>query len=73
MTSIDRKLIPIADHESNDDGSCKLEWPIGGQVLRGAVYKCRKGYVVTVDGMAIEGHFETLSEAKDAARGGVAA
>lgn len=68
MTSTSRKLVPIASHESNDDRSCKLEWPTGGQVLRGSVYSCRKGYVALIDGMAVEGHFETLAEAKSAAQ-----
>ncbi len=64
------KLIPIAEHESNLDPTCKLEWP-QGQVLRGSVYSCRKGFVALLDGMAFEGHFETLADAKAAAQGKV--
>lgn len=69
MTNAARKLVPIAGHESNDDRSCKLVWPTGGQVLSGAVYSCRKGHIALIDGMAVEGHFETLAEAKIAAQG----
>lgn len=68
-----RNMIAIGNHESNYDRTCKLEWPTGGQVLRGSVYSCRKGYIALLDGMAFEGHFETLAEAKSAAQGEAAA
>lgn len=61
-----RDLIPISEHESNLDKTAKLEWPTGGQVLRGSVYSVRKGYVGLLDGKAFEGHFPTLAEAKAA-------
>lgn len=67
--SADRKLIPISEHESNLDKTAKLEWPLG-QVLRGAVYSTRSGYVAIFDHMAFEGHFPTLEDAKTAAQTG---
>lgn len=63
------KLIEIEDHESALDPTAKLEWPIGGQVLRGSVYSVRKGFVALMDGMAFEGYFPTLADAKAAAQG----
>lgn len=63
------KLIKIGDHESNLDKTAKLEWPTGGQVLRGSVYSCRKGFIAIRGGMAFDGHFSTLQEAKAAAQG----
>ena len=63
-------LIPISEHESNLDKTAKLEWPTGGQVLRGAVYSVRKGYVAIFGDMIFEGHFQTLAEAKTAAQAG---
>lgn len=71
MSDLPRQLIEINDHESNHDKTAKLEWPTGGQVLRGSVYSCRKGFVAILDGMAFEGHFDSLSEAKHAAQGSV--
>lgn len=65
-----RKLIPISEHESNLDKTAKLEWPIG-KVCMWAVYSVRKGYVAILSGLAFEGHFETLAEAKSAAQGEV--
>lgn len=58
-------LISISQHESNLDKTAKLEWPLG-KVCRGEVYSCRKGFVGILDGMAFEGHFATLAEAKAA-------
>ncbi|MBX4941153.1 hypothetical protein [Rhizobium binae] len=60
-----RALIPISQHESNLDKTAKLEWPIG-KVTRGAVYSVRKGFVGIIEGMAFDGHFSTIAEAKAA-------
>lgn len=62
-----RNMIQIGDHESNLDKTAKLEWHKGSD-LSAAVYSCRKGFVAIRDGMAFEGHFSTLQEAKVAAQ-----
>lgn len=56
-------LIKLSAHESNLDRSARLIWSDGPH----SAYQTRKGIVAcSGDGMAIEGHFLNLGEARTA-------
>lgn len=55
------KVIKLKDHESRDDASAKL---IKGGLGPG-IYSTKHGYVVCLgNGLALEGHFDSLTKAE---------
>jgi hypothetical protein len=64
-SSMTRKIIKLGNHPANEDKTAKLEW--SGPNNK-AVYGVRGGFVcILAYGLAFEGLFETLAEAKLAA------